>query len=193
MTFKNYLLFACMLLHCHLAIGQALPEPSLDQKTTELINQLYTVENFQARLGTKLDENQLFQTYQKEEAFYLDLVGLLRESALSAYATTIETAITTEMTEPQIDSLILALQSPYGNVIRKAFEIDNIRIDQQLDDYIDEVMNKAVEKRQVRDSLLYVTEFETDLKNMMDGTYTNMIADDKVVQIIRAGNQQLRF
>ncbi|MEM1327075.1 MAG: DUF1684 domain-containing protein [Bacteroidota bacterium] len=163
---------------------------SLDEKVTELTNLLYTVENFQQRLGTALDNNEIFQAHQKEEKFYLDLVELLRADALGSYATIIKDAFISEMTEPQMDSLIVALQSPYGDVIKKAFVMDNTLVTPALDLYVDTILEEALRKRKGRDSLLYVTEFEVDLSKLMDGEYTNTLTSDMVVQVTRSGNQQ---
>lgn len=160
------------------------------EKVGELIDLIYSVEDFQLRFGSLLENNPTFKLYETDVDFIKDLTAIVQESALNSYATSIREAFTAEMTELQIDSLIDAYRSPYGEILRKANQIDNRLIENKIRNYVNRIVELGVQKIYFRDSLLYEQELSSEIEPIMDGTYIDSLDQNNIVKIIRKGTLQ---
>ncbi len=162
-----------------------------EDEVSVLTDQLYSIENFQFRLGTALETNADFQAYAEDEDFVRVMGGLARETALPAYAGTIRAMLQDRMTESEVDSLIQLMNSPYGDIIRKFSELDNEVMEPRLSNYVSEIVAATLDSMHVRDSLLFALTSPYDLSTIMDGSYTSTLPYGTELKIVRTGDRQV--
>jgi uncharacterized protein (DUF1684 family) len=162
------------------------PEPV---NTDKLIDLIYTIKDFQTRFTRALEANEGFVLHHDNADFVEILKTEVASSALKEYGVSVIGA-TTQLSQVEVDSLITVLGSPYGNVIRKLFELDNSEVERDLALYVNRVVGGAVTSLRTRDSLLFEKQFPFDLKEVMSGSYVDSINAEGVVKVERTETLQ---
>lgn len=159
------------------------------QNVDRLVELLYSIEDFQVRFGNALENDAVFADYSHDAYFVKTLTETVGTSAVNEYGESIGRAAL-KLSQAEVDSLIAALQSPYGNAIRKLFVLDNSDVERELGQYVNAVVEDALVSLQFRDSMLFEKEYPFDLKEIMNGTYDNFFAPGKLIKVERTYSSQ---
>jgi hypothetical protein len=180
-----------LLLLCHLHPLSAQDETITPDRTGELIDLIYTVEDFSSRLERAISLNPTIKINEAaDDRVYIDhVVGRFRETALSRYGASIAEAYA-DFTPEEIDALIELLQSDRGDLVRKLIRAEQLAIGPALTAYVDDIAREGVAATLAYDSVLYEREFSFDLQEVMDGVYLDSMFNGRVSRVERRGNTQ---
>lgn len=84
--------------------------------TGNLIDRLYTVEDFGNRLERAVDQHPLIQQYGQERLYMQSILEEVRASALGRYGQSISEAYE-QLSTQEIDSLLVLLESDKGELV----------------------------------------------------------------------------
>jgi uncharacterized protein (DUF1684 family) len=159
------------------------------QNVDKLVELLYSLEDFQVRFGNTLENDAVFKDHSDDSYFLKTLTESAKATAVNEYGESIGRAAL-KLTQGEVDSLIAALQSPYGDAIRKLFGLDNSEVERELAQYVNAIIGDAVASLRVRDGLLFEKEYPFDLKEVMSGSFIDSISPGRVVQVERTDTTQ---
>ncbi|TXF89843.1 DUF1684 domain-containing protein [Neolewinella aurantiaca] len=150
----------------------------------QLVDLLFSVEDFQNRFGNALDNNAEFVRQTTDPYFVEILTEEVASSALTTYGEMVGRALL-NFNQSEVDSLIAVMQSPYGDVIRKMLMTDNSEIERDLAKYVNNLVQDGIAGLRYRDSLLFEKEFPYDLREVMNGAYVDSMFDNVRVDVER--------
>jgi len=109
-----------------------------------LIDKLYTSENFYARLAHTLDNHPTFLQYSDQSDFTAALTTRISETALTTHYEVLARTLTDRFSSGEIDSLLQILNSPYGDLLIQAFELDNDLIENSIGVYVNSLIEENI-------------------------------------------------
>ncbi|NJC28492.1 DUF1684 domain-containing protein [Neolewinella antarctica] len=187
---KQTLLFVLAILLSPLT-GSA-QESKIPDEMATLLDLLYSTEDLNVRMQGAIGNNATITKLETNQQFVKAINEALQRDIMAEYSQSAYASLS-ELSPTEVDSLTTVLQSPYGDVIRKAFLLDNAVMDTQFDAYLNGAVWRARREVQKSDSLLYFRELGVDLSQYMDGNYVSSDPILDTVWITRKGNAQTEY
>lgn len=159
------------------------------EKRGQLVDRLYSLEEFQQRLVRAIDNNLDLVERAQDKVFMQAISAAGRETALSSYGQSVSEALAT-LSGAQIDSLLTLLESPVGPLVVKLFNADNTYVEAALQAYVNSLTDIGLTAQTAFDSLLYNRQWSHDLREVMDGDYLDVASPTQTVSVRRRRDRQ---
>ena len=157
---------------------------------TAVIDEVYTLDDFQKRFANAIDNNQpLLQRLRDDAIAKSVLTEYAGANSVNAYASSIRTALG-EFTDAELRSLLTVFQSPEGALLKRLFVLDNAQVESAMAVHVNGFVGIADAAAARADSTDFYREFPYDLRGMLDGNYVENPLSEEALNVVRREPEQ---